>query len=114
MPLDPNVLAMLRRLSPPGGPDVLLDVLRLFQADLPARVTALDTALEAGDIGLVERTAHAIKGSAGNIGARTLYAECKRLEDAARAGQLQQVRATTVALKHEAERVRVAIRELMA
>lgn len=113
-PLDPDVLAMLRSLSPAEGPDVLLEVLALFQADAPARLAALDAALGAGDLPLAGRSAHAIKGGAGNIGARTLYAACKAVEDAARGGHLTEARAAWADMQHESQRVLAAIRDLLA
>ena len=112
-PLDADVLTMLRRLSPPGGPDVLADVLRLFQEDMPVRLAALEAAVGGGDLRLVQRTAHAIKGGAGNIGARRLFTACGRLEQSARSGQLEELHAAMMHVTHESTRVLDAIRVLL-
>lgn len=78
--LDPAVLETLRQLSVPGEPDVLTEVLKLFLDEAPARIDKLRNAWQAGNIQEVQRMAHSLKGSAGNIGATALYDICKQLD----------------------------------
>ena len=82
--LDPVVVASLRRLTLPGEPDVLKEVLELFLADVPLRIDRLRVAGTAGDAAGLQRLAHSLKSSAGNIGAHGLMAVCRRLDDLGR------------------------------
>lgn len=84
--LDPAVLEVLRSLTPPGEPDVLSEVLRMFLVEVPPRMDRLRNAWAAGNIEEVHRSAHSLKGSAGNIGANALFAVCKELDEKSRAG----------------------------
>jgi HPt (histidine-containing phosphotransfer) domain-containing protein len=56
-------------------------------------MAGLRRALEEPDLGLVERLAHTLKGSASNVGARILAHTTAELEAMARAGNLQGARA---------------------
>jgi len=51
-----------------------------------ATVAALRAAADAGDLDAAARSAHALAGAAGNLGAETLREAAKALETAARAG----------------------------
>ena len=53
---------------------------------------ALDEGLVAGDAAVVARAAHGIKGSAGNIGAKAVYALAVELDTRAREGNLEGAR----------------------
>ncbi|MDP1569150.1 MAG: Hpt domain-containing protein [Vicinamibacterales bacterium] len=82
--LDHATLDRLRELNEPGEPDIVIEVLTLFLEDAPARVAAVAAAQAAGDARGLERAAHGLKGSAGNIGALRLQALCHRIEDLGR------------------------------
>ncbi len=56
--------------------------------DVPVRLAALRGASNAGDAATLERTAHALKGSCGNLGARKMAETAKLLEEAGRRGDL--------------------------
>jgi len=84
--LDPAVIETLRQLTAPGEPDVLAEVLKLFLDEAPTRIAKLRNAWEARDIQLVQRLAHSLKGSAGNIGATRLFEICKQLDSSGRSG----------------------------
>jgi HPt (histidine-containing phosphotransfer) domain-containing protein len=82
--LDQGVISSLRQLTPPGEPDVLAEVLRLFLQEAPPRIERLRNAWAGGNIEEMRRVAHSLKGSAGNIGARRLYDVCRRLDEQGR------------------------------
>jgi HPt (histidine-containing phosphotransfer) domain-containing protein len=86
--LDHEVLDGLRQLTPPGEPDVLTEVLKLFLDEVPPRLARLRNACAAGNIEEMHRTAHSLKGSAGNIGARRLYDVCRQLDEISKSGAL--------------------------
>jgi HPt (histidine-containing phosphotransfer) domain-containing protein len=78
--LDDAALARLRNL---GGEDLVRRMLALFNSYSRSRV---EEALSAGgsyDLGAVERAAHALRSTAGNVGARHLYDVATGLERAA-------------------------------
>jgi signal transduction histidine kinase/DNA-binding response OmpR family regulator len=62
------------------------DVIALFLADAPQRLAALDAAVAAGDAHALSLAAHALKGSAGNIGATAIHQAAGALETLARDG----------------------------
>jgi signal transduction histidine kinase/DNA-binding response OmpR family regulator len=80
-PLDRSVLASLRELQEEGEPDILEELMGLFLSDAPPQLAALREAVEAGDARSVERVAHDLKGSSGNMGAVGIEAICAELED---------------------------------
>ncbi len=64
------------------------DVVRLFTTDAPLRIQAIEQAAAAGDLPGLSRAAHALKGSASNIGAVALQTVCAHIEAQAAAGDL--------------------------
>jgi DNA-binding NarL/FixJ family response regulator len=74
--LDPQVLADVAGASA----EFANELVDLFVADARGRVNALVEALDAGDRTGLRTTAHALKGSAGAVGARRLSAVCHVLE----------------------------------
>ncbi len=111
--LDPAVVASLRELTPPGEPDVLTEVLQLFLADVPGRVARLRDACAAGSAADLQRAAHSLKGSAGNIGAHDLYAVCRHLDERGRTGDLAGVSGLVAELETEYARVVTEIQRLI-
>ncbi|MGV3495037.1 MAG: response regulator [Ramlibacter sp.] len=83
--LDPARLAEFREFD---DEDLTMtrEVLGLFLQDTPQRLQALHDALPARDARAVATAAHALKGSAGNIGAAALHAAAGELETCARDG----------------------------
>ena len=111
--LDPAVIDSLRQLTPPGEPDVLKEVLQLFLEDVPARMTRLREAWQSGDAVGVQRAAHSLKGSAGNIGATQLLAVCSRLDEQGRSGDLTNLPPLVASLDIEYARVEAEIQSLI-
>ena len=99
--LDPAVIDSLRQLTPPGEPDVLKEVLQLFLEDVPARISRLREAWQGGDAVAVQRAAHSLKGSAGNVGAMQLLAVCSKLDEQGRSGDLSNLSPLVAALDAE-------------
>ncbi|HLM47474.1 MAG TPA: response regulator, partial [Myxococcaceae bacterium] len=87
-PLDRSVLAGLRELQEEGEPDILGELIGLFLTDAPPQLVALREAAEAGDARSVERIAHTLKGSCGNMGAVGMAALCTELEGMGRSEKL--------------------------
>ena len=111
--LDPDVVNSLRQLTPAGEPDVLVEILTVFLNEVPKRIAALRAAAAAGDAPAVQRAAHSLKGSSGNIGARALHDVCRQLDDRARSGEVPRLQSLVDALDVEYGRVETEIRRLL-
>lgn len=111
--IDPVVVESLRQLTLPGEPDVLIQVLNLFLQEAPKRIQRLEAAWQSGDHVEVHRAAHSLKGSAGNIGARPMFAVCRDLDDQAQSGDLTRSADLVAALAREYARVEAEIQRLL-
>ena len=111
--LDPDVVERLRQLTPPGEPDVLAEIFNLFLDEVPKKMDALRSAVSSGDAVKVQRTAHSLKGSSGNIGARAMYEVCRQLDDRAKSGDPARLQSLVDALDAEYRRVESEIRRLL-
>jgi signal transduction histidine kinase/DNA-binding response OmpR family regulator len=60
------------------------EVARLFLADTPLRLQAMQDAIVQGDAGALAKAAHALKGGASNIGAKAIQQHADALEAAAK------------------------------
>jgi two-component system, sensor histidine kinase and response regulator len=83
--VDPAALEKLRAMRQ-GDSDLVLEVIDLFLQETPDRLVSLRDGLARGDLPLISRIAHTIRGSAGHLGAKALAALCARVEDKARQG----------------------------
>ncbi len=81
--LDPVTLAELRELSRTTGTNVMRQLVEVFLAELPERVSALASALKAGDMVALARAAHAMRSAAG-FGAIRYADLCAAVETHAR------------------------------
>src|SRR3954451_18625890 len=70
----------LKQLADTGEAGLVNEVLAVFQTDTAERIESLRKALAAGDRTHVKNQAHAIKGSAAQVGANPLAAICHSLE----------------------------------
>ncbi len=110
-PLDWSVLAGLRELQEEGGPDILEELMEMFSTDVPPQLVALKEAVKAGDAHSVERIAHGLKGSCGNMGAVRMAALCAELEEMGRSEELRAAPGVIPRLEEEFGRVRAVFAE---
>ena len=96
----------------PGEPDVLTAVLKLFLAEAPSRIDKLRNAWAARNIQEVQRMAHSLKGSAGNIGANALFDVCKQLDQVGRSGGVVDASRLIAALDDEFGKVEAEIHRI--
>jgi CheY-like chemotaxis protein len=107
--IDPVVIAGLRQLRIPGKPDPLAELIDLFFQEAPAQLDTMRQAIAKSDMTAMARiigVATALKGSAGNLGARGLAALCDEVEQAAKAGFLADAAPVLDKATAEFERVR--------
>ena len=81
--LDPVALQRLKRL---GGPPFLRQMVELYLQHGPDRIRAMEEGVSTSDAAKVERAAHSLKSSAGNLGATRLQEAALALELAGAAG----------------------------
>jgi HPt (histidine-containing phosphotransfer) domain-containing protein len=113
-PIDATALDALRELQEDGEPDFLAELVELFVSAAGPHLVALRHGVEQGEAVLVERSAHALKGSCGHFGARPMGDLCERLQVAGRAGTQHDAPALVDRLEHEFERVRTALEAELA
>jgi HPt (histidine-containing phosphotransfer) domain-containing protein len=78
----------LRMLVDLGDAETVREVITVFQRDTETRIQKLREAVAAGDAVQARAQAHAIKGSAGQVGAMDVSDLCRRIEAAALAQDL--------------------------
>jgi len=103
--LDSEVISGLRGLQGEDGKDIVAELAGMFLDDARSRIRALEEAVQSGDAPAIERVAHTLKGSSGNMGARSMYSLCARLEDAGASGDPSSGAGLLRRLKEEFDRV---------
>ena len=83
--LDMGVIAMLKDLGGAEEPELFQELVELFVKDTRRHLEELAEALRSGDSARLERTAHTLKSSSANIGARSLSRLCAEIEQLGRA-----------------------------
>ncbi len=84
---DRSKLAELQELTG-GDPAWVSELLETYVADTRARLVELRDAVRVGAVARVQRAAHGIKGSSGNVGAARMAETCHRLESVERDGSV--------------------------
>src|SRR5882757_3480438 len=110
--IDPVIIAGLRQLRTPGKPDPLAELIDLFLREAPAELETMRDALSKNDMSSLSRTissATALKGSAGNLGARNLAALCDDIEQTAKTSLLADTKPLIERAKEEFGRVQAAL-----
>jgi len=102
--VDSAVLADLRELDSSCG--LLSTLITHFLEDVPNRLTALQDALQQGDVGALARVAHELNGSSGNLGVRNMRQLCVELQAVGKTKDLSRAGALLAQLVSEFELVR--------
>jgi CheY-like chemotaxis protein/HPt (histidine-containing phosphotransfer) domain-containing protein len=113
--IDPVIIAGLRQLRTPGKPDVLGELVDLFFKEAPDRLDAIEKAIARNDVSSMALTlngAAALKGIAGNLGARNLAALCEEIEQSAKTGLLSDALPLLEKARQEFDRVREALAKI--
>jgi HPt (histidine-containing phosphotransfer) domain-containing protein len=104
--LDPSVLDGLREAC---DDDMIAEIVGLFVADVPQRLSTLTAAIAATSAARVSREAHGLKNSAIAVGAMRMALICDAIEQAARAGCLTDAAGQCARLEHEFHGARQAL-----
>lgn len=111
--LDPAGLQRLQRL---GGDAFVVKMIDLFCSYGAEKVAEAQRAMAAGDLTALAKAVHPLKSSAGNVGAARMQALATRIEELAKQGDLEAVKAFVpelaaefIVVKVELERHRAAL-----
>jgi CheY-like chemotaxis protein len=111
--LDQAVLDELRKLEADGAPDLLADLIGLFQQETPPLMDSIRDAVAAGNADKLRSAAHTLKGSSSSLGARTLADLSADLERKGRSGSVDGAAAVVEALTAEYGRVCAELNHLL-
>jgi two-component system, sensor histidine kinase and response regulator len=109
--LDRTVLDSLKALQDPGEEGMVEELIGLFLRDTPGKMAVLEEALKEARWPVVKESAHGLKGTASNLGARRLAEVCGRLEKLAGEGGDLDSSEWVGLVEGEYERVCAALRE---
>jgi PAS domain S-box-containing protein len=112
--LDRSVLAALHEITGDTEPGFVAALVESFCADLPGRLDAMAVAVVRSDAEAIRAAAHALKGSAGNLGTVPLQHACDRLEMLGRRGNLAGAGQALRQVREEAARAEAALRAEIA
>jgi len=107
--IDRRVVAGFRELDGDGGENLLGSLIETFLDNTPLVLGEAQAALARQSASQLERAAHTLKGSCSNFGAERMQAACRRLEQAAHEGSLQQAPEMIAAIEREFASVRTAL-----
>jgi HPt (histidine-containing phosphotransfer) domain-containing protein len=99
--LDPATIDELRALGEELGEDVLGEVAAAFERTAPPLLGEIAEALAAQDFARLARSAHTLKSSSAQVGAKRLRDLAIELETAARAGHGEGIEAVAVSCADE-------------
>lgn len=101
----------LERLATRFGSHFLLDLIDIFVAQGRARLAAAEQGAAAGDVGAIIAAAHALRSSAGNLGAGTLGKCAAEIERRGNAGASAEALAPMVPILGQAFAAACAVLE---
>ncbi|MFY9608988.1 MAG: response regulator [Blastocatellia bacterium] len=103
--IDARVISSLRALQSRTQPNLLAELIDSFLDDSVKRIELMRGAVASGDAKSLTRTAHALKGGSGAVGANRMVALCDLLEDRSREDSFEGAAALITALEEEFDRV---------
>ena len=108
-PLDLSRLESLAALQKMSGSDLIGELAAQFFSDTLRRLSAIREALEGENAEELERVAHSLKGSSGNLGAWRMQELCEELEQRGRKGETGLAGDLLAELEKEYARVKNAL-----
>ena len=95
-----------------GDEELLVEMIHLFLEDAPRLMAAMRAALDHGDMPVLERSAHSMKGAAGNLSAHVTVAAAAQLEKDAKNGEVESSGVSLQALEGAVDRLLPVLTEL--
>ena len=109
--IDPEIMD---RLHGWGGPELVLKLISLFLENTPEKLDEIRVGLASGEIQRVERAAHSLKSSAGNLGASRMHYLAAEIEELAAADDEPRLPALAAALEEAHGETCARLRELQS
>lgn len=97
-----------------GDTDLYREIVGVFLGDAPAQLSAVETALAAGDFPTARRGAHTLKGTSAAIGATRLRAAAFALESACAAAAVESIATPLAAVKRDTAATVAALQDYLA
>ena len=94
----------LKGLAEDTSPEAVLTLIGFFIDDIKHRTELINQSLNSSDLEALGDHAHALKSSAGSLGAEAMFSFCKNLEQASLAKDLPKAKGICKELKHIAKR----------
>jgi len=107
--LDRHVLDELSKVRTNGKSELLARVINLYLVESPKLMQKLKRAAGASDAPEIARTAHSLKSSSANVGARVLSRYCEDIEASARRADTEEARKILAKIETEHGRVQTAL-----
>lgn len=102
-------LEKLRHVDSHGEANFFAEVCRRFMSDLDRRLPKIGEAIRRGDLSYIENEAHCLRATSATVGAHLLANICGHIEDAARAGRIDEIHALVDGLWGQVGEVRRAL-----
>jgi two-component system sensor histidine kinase/response regulator len=109
--IDRQVLDQLGKVRTNGKPELLTRVINLYLTESPKLMQKLKQAAGAGDAPEIARSAHSLKSSSANVGAKVLSRYCEDLEGSARRADTEEARRIMAKVEKEHRSVLSALAE---
>ena len=103
-------VSLLERVE--GDRELLTEMIHLFQEDAPKLLTAMRDALQRGDMAVLERSAHSLKGAVSNLSAKATAAAALQLEKDAKNKDAEAAKKSLAEVERAVERLLPALAEL--
>ena len=107
--LDRQVLAQLGKVLTNGKPELLSRVIKLYLSESPKLVKKLKQAAGASNAQEIAASAHSLKSSSANVGAKALSGYCADLEMSARRADTEEARRLLAKVESEHGSVQAAL-----
>jgi HPt (histidine-containing phosphotransfer) domain-containing protein len=111
--VDHSIINQLRSMSGAEGDVVISELATLFLQEAAMQLTTIATALDAQDFRKMQKAAHSLKSSSGNVGAQRFSLLCHQIEQANNPSELEAARAIARELRGEFVRVREELARLI-
>ena len=95
-----------------GDQELLAEIIHVFLADAPQLLVAMRNALQQGDMILLERAAHSMKGAASNMSASAAVSAASQLEQNAKKKDAESSKSNLAALQGAVERLLPVLADL--
>jgi PAS domain S-box-containing protein len=103
-------VSLLERVE--GDQELLTEMIHLFQEDAPNLLTAMRDALQRGDMAVLERSAHSLKGAVSNLSAKATAAAALQLEKDAKNKDAEAAKKSLAEVERAVEHLLPALAEL--